>query len=110
MNKSFNQLTPQQAELFALLAEECGEVVQIVGKILRHGLDSYHPHSGETNRETLQKELGDVWAAVELLRFHGGCSELTGNTLFARMHEKLAKVGAYLHHTDIPPSEEGGRS
>jgi hypothetical protein len=38
---SFNQLTDAEAERLALLAEECGEVVQVIGKILRHGYESY---------------------------------------------------------------------
>ena len=33
----FNGLTPAEAERLALLMEECGEVVQIIGKVLRHG-------------------------------------------------------------------------
>ena len=34
---NFNQLTPAETERLAILAEECGEVIQAVGKILRHG-------------------------------------------------------------------------
>lgn len=61
----FNGLTPAQAERLAMLAEECGEVIQVIGKILRHGYDSYHPDRPHiTNRELLQRELTDL-AAVE---------------------------------------------
>lgn len=34
---AFNGLSPAEVERLALLAEECGEVIQTVGKILRHG-------------------------------------------------------------------------
>lgn len=61
----FNALSPAQAERLAMLAEECGEVIQVIGKILRHGYDSYHPDRPHiTNRELLQRELTDL-AAVE---------------------------------------------
>ncbi len=34
----FNELTPAEAERLAYLAEECGEAIQIIGKILRPSL------------------------------------------------------------------------
>ena len=65
----FNELTPAQAERLAILMEECGEVVQIIGKILRHGYDSCSPfgHNMETNRQALIRELFDVKAAAMLI-------------------------------------------
>lgn len=64
----FNELTPAQAERLAILMEECGEVVQIIGKILRHGFESCSPFGAnpETNRQALVRELFDVRAAAEL--------------------------------------------
>jgi len=52
-----------------LLAEECGEVIQVIGKILRHGYDSTHPNDpeGDTNRALLENELGDLNAALQLM-------------------------------------------
>ena len=35
-----NNLSNEQLEALAILAEECGEVIQVIGKIIRHGLDS----------------------------------------------------------------------
>lgn len=62
-NEHFNRLTPAQAERLAMLAEECGEVIQIIGKILRHGYDSHHPNDPRTtNRELLGRELTDLLA------------------------------------------------
>jgi hypothetical protein len=46
-------LNPAQAERLAILAEECGEIVQVIGKILRHGFESTHPEGGPTNRQLL---------------------------------------------------------
>ena len=65
MTDHFNRLSPAQAERLAMLIDECGEVIQIAGKILRHGYDSYHPDRPHiSNRELLQRELTDL-AAVE---------------------------------------------
>lgn len=61
----FNRLTPAEAERLALLAEECGEVIQAIGKVLRHGFESTHPDGGPTNRESLERECGDVYHARE---------------------------------------------
>lgn len=69
MSDHFNKLTPAQAERLAMLAEECGEVIQIIGKILRHGYDSYHPVNPRvSNRDLLAKELRDVNAVLMAMR------------------------------------------
>jgi len=69
----FNKLAPAEAERLAMLAEECGEVIQVIGKILRHGYDSYHPVNPRvTNRGLLVKELRDVNAVLQAM----GRSEL----------------------------------
>lgn len=51
--KPFNELNPAQVELLALLAEEMGEAIQAIGKVLRHGYESYHPVTEDGNRESL---------------------------------------------------------
>lgn len=68
MTEHFNQLSPAEAERLAMLSEEAGEIVQIVGKILRHGYDSYNPNDQlqVTNHANLQNELTDLMAV-----FHG---------------------------------------
>lgn len=67
MSEHFNKLTPAQAERLAMLAEECAEVIQCVTKILRHGYGSYHPDDAErtTNRQSLERELADLWAIAD---------------------------------------------
>lgn len=67
MTEHFNQLTPAQAERLAILMEECGEVIQIAGKILRHGYDSHHPVTQEGNRAALLREIIDVKASMVIL-------------------------------------------
>lgn len=52
-----------------MLAEECGEVVQLCGKILRHGYDSYHPNDlrKQTNRSLIRGELHDLLAVAYMM-------------------------------------------
>lgn len=60
-------LSPAEIERLAILAEECGEVVQAVGKVLRHGWESQSPYGGKTNRVALEREIGNVRAIVNLM-------------------------------------------
>lgn len=60
----FNGLSPAEAERLAMLAEEAGEIVQAVGKVLRHGYGSTHPDGGPDNREQLRREVQDLCAVA----------------------------------------------
>jgi len=69
MTGHFNQLTPAQAERLAMLAEECAEVIYVIGKILRHGYGSHHPDRPHvSNRALLRHELTDLRAVMELMK------------------------------------------
>lgn len=95
----FNKLTPAEAERLALLAEECGEVIQAIGKILRHGYESYHPNDvlKTSNRRLLERELGDVQAAVLLM---SSGTDLSSDSIESRKQFKLHHVQQYLHHQE----------
>ncbi|MCL1962259.1 MAG: hypothetical protein FWG56_10945 [Desulfovibrionaceae bacterium] len=93
--KSFNQLTPAEAERLALLAEECGEAVQAIGKVLRHGYESRHPSGGPTNREALARECGDVCDSIRRLI---GAGDLNGNAVTQAADNKARNAARYLHH------------
>lgn len=90
-----NQLTPAEAERLAILAEECGEVVQAVGKILRHGFESRHPDGGPTNREMLMRECGDVYFAIAKLTEN---KDIDGHRVTVCADYKAHSVKPYLHH------------
>ena len=66
MNKFIRDVSDAEAERLAMLAEECGEVIQLIGKILRHGYTSYHPNDPDmtTNWTLLKGELNDIGAVV----------------------------------------------
>ena len=76
MSTQFNKLTPAEAERLFYLLEELGETQQAIGKILRHGYDSCHPERDQrTNREDLEKELHDVYTAIQMLTTQGDLKE-----------------------------------
>jgi len=95
-------LNDAERERLTLLVEECGEVLQIIGKILRHGYESTDPtkRDSTTNRQLLEMELGHIKAAI-LLASHNG--DIGPVEMDAAMMRKLAGVGRYLHfQRDIP--------
>jgi hypothetical protein len=63
----FNRLDEAAAERVAMLMEEAGEVVQICGKILRHGLYSRHPATDEANRTLLMTEITDFFTVAHAM-------------------------------------------
>ena len=52
-----------------ICSEECAEVIQAISKIFRFGLDA--TWNGETNRERLEKELGDLMAMIHIMESTG---------------------------------------
>lgn len=59
-------LTKQQEEILRIMQEECGEVVQIVSKVCRFGIDQQHLKDDKPNRERLSEELGDLACMIKL--------------------------------------------
>lgn len=95
MKNSYTQLSPAEIERLALLAEEAGEVVQAVGKILRRGYRRGHPRIKErTNRMHLEEELGNFSNAVNMMTNAGDVSKAS---IVAAFREKRATVGKYLY-------------
>ncbi len=54
-------------EILNILQEECAEVIQMVSKCRRFGIDNIHIKSEMPNRDKLTEEIGDMLAMVELL-------------------------------------------
>lgn len=96
MKEHFNQLTPAQAERLAMLSEEAGEIVQIVGKILRHGYASCHPNGGPTNRNSLERELADLLSVCMAM---GDAEDIASDYRTHRAAERAWKKKLqYSHH------------
>lgn len=88
----YNQLSAAEAERLAILAEEASEVVKCCMKILRHG----HRHYGtETNRQALERELGDAAHAVDRMAKAG---DIDATKILERMQSKPIHIGEFLHH------------
>ena len=95
MEKHFNGLTPAEAERLTLLLEEAAEVIQVIGKIQRHGYESRHPNGGPTNRELLMYECGHVKHALDRLCKAG---DLDAFIIQDSADKKAISVVKYLHH------------
>lgn len=64
-------MNDQTREILIILQEECAEVIVEISKIMRFGPDQCKPNSDETNIHSLQKELGDLMAMIELITQEG---------------------------------------
>jgi NTP pyrophosphatase (non-canonical NTP hydrolase) len=54
-------------EILQILNEECAETVQSISKCFRFGLYGIKPNKSISNLESLEEELGDVLAMIDLL-------------------------------------------
>ena len=100
LTEHFNNLSPAEAERLHLLSEECGEVILAIGKTTRHGYESYHPESitgHPTNQENLEKEIGDIMVAVELMEKAG---DISLAAIQEHMEKKRKTLPRYLHHQE----------
>ena len=82
------ELTAATRELLTILAEENAEVVQRCTKILRFDL-RVNPWTGVHNRESLERELGDVLAIMGLLAAEG---TIDARRISAYAVEKVEKL------------------
>lgn len=101
INRPFNGLSHAEAERLAMLAEEAGEVVQAVGKVLRHGYESYHPDDprGIPNRALLENELADLHAVEIFMSDDGDIEDLSPHRSDAVSHA-MEKKRRYMHYGD----------
>jgi NTP pyrophosphatase (non-canonical NTP hydrolase) len=97
MMEHFNKLTAAEDERLAMLTEELGEVLQVIGKIQRHGYASQDP-TGQvvgTNRILLETELGHVQAAIRAMSIG---TEINEGQIMDAMTEKMRRRKKYQHH------------
>lgn len=93
----FNGLSAAEAERLFLLSEELGEVQQAIGKVLRHGYQSFNPYdpTKTTNKRHLEHELGHVLTSMAILQAGGDINE---SEVQESADRKLYTVSQYLHH------------
>lgn len=100
MTGHFNGLTPAEAERLAMLSEEAGEIVQAVGKILRHGYDSHHPAAPETsNRFMLEREIADFQTVVSMMVLG---MDIDPGKISVRGAVSAERKLRYSHHQRLP--------
>lgn len=54
-------------EIFCITQEECAEVTQAISKIFRFGFDSVHPVTNKSNMQSLEEEVGDLLAMIDIM-------------------------------------------
>ena len=64
-------MNSKENEILNILQEECAEVIQMVSKCRRFGMDQTHLKDGGTNRERLTEEIGDVICMLKLAQDFG---------------------------------------
>lgn len=96
----FANLAPHELEIIACLIEECGEACQAAGKVLRHGLDEYHPARSISNRTQLAVELGQISALVEMAIRLGVLRKEDSDR---GRRGKWGTIAPYLHHIVVDP-------
>ena len=84
-------MTEKEREILGILQEECAEVIQAVSKCVRFGIDNSHK-SGNTQRENLSMEVGDLVCMIGLMIEAGLVKEEDINR--AR-DEKIEKLKVY---------------
>jgi len=84
--------------LLVILSEECGEVIQIVSKILRFGEYDHDPNNPEScNLDLMVKEINDILGVVELLDEHEYDLSRVGNR--NDIENKKSKVEFYMKYS-----------
>lgn len=91
----YDTMTPEEYERFSLLVEEIGEVLQIIGKIQRHGYHASFEGIEYDNRGDLETELGHLMFAIHLMAQRG---DISTNNVERSMILKSHKVWKYLHY------------
>lgn len=83
-------------EALIITAEECAEVTQQICKIMRFGLDTPYITAGDgsTNREQLEKEIGDLMALIDILQKQ---DVISYNNIEKASAAKLVKLQRWSH-------------
>jgi NTP pyrophosphatase (non-canonical NTP hydrolase) len=81
------QMNEENKEILLITQEECAEVTQAISKVFRFGMED--EFKGQTNREHLEEEIGDLMCMIDLLIDSGMISE---SAVMTAKNEKLNKL------------------
>ena len=79
----------EEKEILCIAQEEAAEVIRAISKVFRFGMDN--EWNGQTNKDHLEEELGDLMAMVYILEMAGIVSEENVMKAAEAKMEKLAK-------------------
>ncbi len=85
----------REEHLLTILAEECGETIQVASKALRFGLNDGYPDQEITNAEDLVNEFNDILAVMEILLKEGFIYQLMDREKIEMKKEKVEKYMEY---------------
>lgn len=85
-----NRISPV-GYLIVKTAEECGEAIQAISKILLHGADATWDRHKKTNMEVLSEELADVAVHIAVLLDMEVLDRKLWNAKFAAREEIVLK-------------------
>lgn len=91
-----------EKEIMLICQEECAEVTQAISKVFRFGIDA--EHNGETNRERLAEEVGDLMCMIDLLIDSGLLNEAS---VMTAKNEKYLKLQTWSGIFDDQMHKEG---
>jgi NTP pyrophosphatase (non-canonical NTP hydrolase) len=82
-------MNTQETEILDILQEECAEVIQMVSKCRRFGIDNQHLKTDMPNRAKLTEEIGDLMCMLQLAQDYGIVDADEVWAASARKQEKL---------------------
>lgn len=88
-------VTNAEIERLAWLAESCGATVHAIAKVMRHGFENASPYGGPINQVALERELGDVRAAMQMMETAG---DVRGGDIKHWQHKKAISVHKWMHN------------
>lgn len=81
------QINEANREILLITQEECAEVTQAISKVFRFGMDD--EYNGQTNREHLEEEIGDLMCMIDLMIDSGMVS---ASAVMTAKNEKMMKL------------------
>ena len=87
---------PTDQEILDILAEECAEVIHVISKIRRFGIDDKHPKTGIPNHVKLNLEVDDLDTMIEWAQERGILEAYDDVTWESTADAKRDKVRRYL--------------
>lgn len=87
-------------EILNIAQEECAELIQIISKVRRFGIDEYHLKDSIPNRQRLAEEAGDVLCMIMLMIEEGIISQEDVEQARNNKVEKLKQWSTIFTHVD----------